>query len=98
MKHWYYEEYSFKITVMSIKPDNKPMNHCRNGHEVGDEFSCEYDCPGKFCSNSMLKLFPLMEAVRSGGELHNLGGRDKHIMEFECPDGVVWFKLEALKK
>lgn len=67
MKNWYYEEYSFKITVLSIKPDNEPLNHCRNGHEVGDEFSCEYGCPDKFCSKSMLKLFPLMEAVRSGG-------------------------------
>lgn len=98
MKHWFNEEYCFKITVLSIKPDNEPVNHCRNGHEVGDEFTCEYGCPDKFCSKSMLKLFPLMEAIRSGGDLRNLGGRDKYIMEFDCPDGVVRFRLEALKK
>ncbi len=34
MKLWYPEEYCFKITVLSIKPDNSP-NRCRNGHEVG---------------------------------------------------------------
>lgn len=95
MKHWYDEEYSFKITVVSVKPDNDPVNHCRNGHEVSDEFSCEYGCPDKFCSKSMLKLFPLMEVVRSGGDLRNLGGRDKHVMEFCCPDGVVEFRLEV---
>jgi uncharacterized repeat protein (TIGR04076 family) len=98
MKHWYYEEYSFKITVLPIKSDNKPLNHCRNGHEVGDEFRCEYGYPAKFCSKPMLKLFPLMEAVRSGGDLRNLGGRDKHIVEFECLGGVVWFRFETLKK
>mgnify|MGYP000930995653 CR=1 FL=1 len=46
----------------------------------------------------MLKIFPLMEAARSGGDLRNLGGSDKHIMEFECPEGVVRFKLEAFRK
>jgi len=95
MKKWYKEDYSFKITVLSIKPDNKPENRCRNGHEVGDEFICEYGCPDRFCSKSMLRLFPLMEAVRSGGDLHNLGGSDKHIMEFDCPDGVVRFRMEV---
>jgi len=39
-----------------------------------------------------------MEAARSGGDLRNLGGSDKHIMEFECPEGVVRFKLEAFRK
>jgi len=39
-----------------------------------------------------------MEAVRSGGDLRNIGGSGKHVMEFDCPDGVVRFKLEAIKK
>jgi ribosomal protein S18 acetylase RimI-like enzyme len=45
----------------------------------------------------MLKLFPLMEAVRSGGDLRNLGGFDKNIIEFDCPEGAVRFRLEAIK-
>lgn len=97
MNKWYHEEYSFKITVLSVNPDNKPENHCRNGHEVGDEFHCEYGCSNGFCSKSMSKLFPLMEAVRSGGDLRNLGGIDQYVMEFDCPDGIVRFKLEAAK-
>lgn len=68
MKIWYEETWKFKITVLSIKPDNNPRGHCRNGHETGDEYTCFYDCPGGFCSKSMLKAFPLMEAIRSGGE------------------------------
>jgi uncharacterized repeat protein (TIGR04076 family) len=95
MKNWYKEEYSFKITVASVGADNKPEN-CRNGHEVGDIYECGYGCPSGFCSKSMAKLFPLMEAVRSGGDLSNLlAGATKHSGKFYCPDGVVVFRLEA---
>ncbi|MGI6345212.1 MAG: TIGR04076 family protein [Bacillota bacterium] len=95
MKRWYPEEFSFQITVVSLRPDNQPENYCRNGHEVGDEYRCAYECPAGFCSKSMLKLFPLLEAVRSGGDLRNLGGSGRYIMEFDCPDGVVRFRLQA---
>ena len=62
MKNWYKEEYSFKITVASVGTDNKPEN-CRNSHEVGDTYDCEYGCPNGFCSKSMSKLFPLMDTI-----------------------------------
>jgi len=71
MKNWYKEEYTFKITVISVGANSKPEN-CRNGHEVGDTYICEYGCPGGCCSKSMAKLFPLMEAVRAGGDSSNL--------------------------
>ncbi len=96
MESWYREDWRFLITVLSLKPDNSPRR-CRNGHEVGDRYECGYDCPGKFCSKSMLKMFPIMEAVRSGGDLRNLGGIESSVMELDCPDGVVRFRLEATK-
>ncbi len=40
-------------------------------------------------------LFPIMEAVRSGGDLRNLGGFERYTMEFDCPDGIVRFRIEA---
>ncbi|QDR79543.1 TIGR04076 family protein [Sporomusa termitida] len=98
MKKWYSGEWSFKIIVLSIKPNNEPQNHCRNGHQPGDQYICGYACPGGFCSKSMLKSFPLMEAVRSGGNLRNLGGCQENIIEFDCPDGIVKFRLEAIKQ
>ncbi|MDR1060795.1 MAG: TIGR04076 family protein [Clostridiales bacterium] len=95
MKKWYREEYAFKITAVSVGADGKPGG-CRNGHEAGDAYACGYECPGGFCSKSMAKLFPLMEAVRSGGSLSNLlAGASRHSGEFACPDGVVTFRLEA---
>ena len=97
MKNWYKEEYFFKITVVSVGTNGEAEN-CRNGHEVGDSYSCDYGCPGDFCSKSMAKLFPLMEAVRSGGDLSNLlAGAAKHNGKFVCSDGVVTFMLEAFR-
>ena len=95
MKKWYAEEFQFEITVLHIKPDNTPENHCRMGLEVGDKFICEYGCPKDFCCKTMLKVFPIMEAVRSRGDLRNLGGTNEHIMDFCCSDGIVEFRLEA---
>ena len=37
-------------------------------------------------------LYPLMEAVRSGGDLRNVRGYDKNIV---CPDGCVMSRLTA---
>lgn len=97
MKNWYKEDYNFEITVLSVEPDGKP-ERCRNGHEVDDSYTCGYGCPAGFCSKSMAKLFPLMEAVRSGGDLSNLlAEASKHSGKFCCPDGVVTFKLEATR-
>ena len=97
MKNWYEEEYSFKITVISVGANGEPEN-CRNGHEVCDTYTCEYGCPDGFCSKSMTKLFPLMEAVRAEGYLSNLlSGASKYSGELICPDGVVTFKLEAIR-
>jgi len=104
MESWYKEEYGFKITAVSVNGDGS-ARHCRNGHESGDTYSCEYGCPmpkngeGGFCSKSMFKVFPLLEAVRAGGDLSNLlSGAEKHKCEFICPDGVVKFRLEAFLK
>ena len=43
----------------------------------------------------MMMLYPLMEAVRSGGDLENLGGDGKYTKTIVCPDGCVIFKLTA---
>ena len=42
-----------------------------------------------FKNNDM--LYPLMEAVRSGGNLENLGGDGKYSKTIVCPDGCVMF-------
>ena len=94
MQNWYPEEWEFTLRVLQVGAHNDPRA-CRNGHQPGDTYVCRYDCPEGFCSKSLCKAFPLMEAVRSGGDLRNLGGDAPQAMTFVCPDGVVRLRLEA---
>ncbi|MCE5196399.1 MAG: TIGR04076 family protein [Negativicutes bacterium] len=96
MQAWYAEEYSFRLEVLHLAPDDQPQR-CRVGHQPGDRFHCSYGCPGGLCSKTMLKAFPIMEAARSGGDLRNLGGRECGCMEFVCPDGIVTWRLRVHK-
>ena len=43
----------------------------------------------------MMMLYPIMEAVRSGGDLENIGGDGKYTKTVVCPDGCVIFRLTA---
>ena len=43
----------------------------------------------------MMILFPVMEAVRSGGDLENIGGFGRYSKDIVCPDGCVSFRLTA---
>ena len=45
----------------------------------------------------MMMLFPVMEVVRSGGDLENVGGDSKYSKNIVCPDGCVMFRLTAKK-
>lgn len=98
MKRFIQEDVSFVITVSDGKKNGYGALDCRNGHEIGDVYVCEYGCPADFCQKSMLKAFPIMEAVRAGGDLKNLGGETEDSIRFCCPDGVVTFQLEAKRK
>lgn len=100
MKKWYNEEYSFEIEVTGFLRGNHTERYCRNGEEIGDKYSCTYGCPVNaqgygICSKVMMMLFPVMEAVRSGGNLENIGGTVKYSKDIVCPDGCVMFKLTA---
>ena len=96
MKKWYDEEYSFEIAVTGFLRSDHTERYCRNGEEIGDKYSCTYGCPVNtqgygICSKVMMMLFPIMEAVRSGG------GSNKYSKDIVCPYGCVMFKLTAKK-
>ena len=102
MKKWYDEEYEFEIEVTGFLRGDHTERYCRNGEEVGDKYTCTYGCPVNadgqgICSKVMIMLFPIMEAVRSGGDLENIGGSGKYCKEIVCPDGCVMFRLTAQK-
>ena len=100
MKKWYDEEYKFEIEVTGYLRGDHTENYCRNGEEIGDKYTCGYGCPVNqcgqgICSKTMLLLQPLMDAVRAGGDLRNLGGDGRYTKTLVCPDGCVFFRLTA---
>ena len=102
MKKWLDEEYEFEIEVTGYLRGAKTEGLCRNGEEIGDRYSCTYGCPVNqdgygICSKTMMQLYPLMEAVRSGGDLRNVGGSDRLEKDIVCPDGCIIFHLKARK-
>lgn len=102
MKKWYAEEYEFEVEVIGFLRGTKTERYCRNGEEIGDKYTCTYGCPVNacgqgICSKVMMMLYPVMEAVRSGGDLENIGGSGKYTKEVVCPDGCVIFRLMAKK-
>ena len=91
MKKWLDEEYAFDIEVTGYLRGDRAEGLCRNGEEIGDKYSCTYGCPVNeqgygICSKTMMMLYPLMEAVRSGGDLRNLGGSGKYVKDIVCPN------------
>ena len=100
MKKWYDEEYEWEIEVIGFLRGDHTERYCRNGEEIGDKYTCTYGCPGNqdghgICSKCMMVMFPIMEAVRSGGDLENIGGDGKYSKTVVCPDGCVMFRLTA---
>lgn len=102
MKKWYDEEYEWEIEVTGFLRGDKTEGYCRNGEEIGDKYTCTYGCPVNaeghgICSKVMLMMFPVMEAVRSGGDLLNIGGDGRYSKDIVCPDGCVIFRMTAKK-
>jgi uncharacterized repeat protein (TIGR04076 family) len=102
MKKWYNEEYKWEIEVIAFLRGERTERYCRNGEEIGDKYTCTYGCPVNvdgqgICSKVMTVMFPIMEAVRSGGDLQNIGGNGKYSKDIVCPDGCVMFRMKAEK-
>ena len=102
MKKWYDEEFEWEIEVKGFLRGDKTEGYCRNGEEIGDKYTCTYGCPVNaagqgICSKVMMVIFPIMEAVRSGGDLENIGGDGKYTKDIVCPDGCVLFRMTAKK-
>ena len=100
MQKWYDEEYAWEIEVIGFVRGNSTLRYCRNGEEIGDKYTCTYGCPVNsqgygICSKTMMMLYPIMEAVRSGGDLENIGGDGKYSKVIVCPDGCVMFRITA---
>lgn len=82
------EDWRFEVEVVEA-------GACRAGLEVGDRFTCQYECPAGFCPKTMGALHTLCEVVRGGGDYRLLGGAAADEIAFCCADGVIKFRLRA---
>ena len=94
------EEFGFGAEVTGYLRGDKAEGLCRNEEEIGDRYLCTYGCPVNqegygICPKVMLMLYPLMEAVRSGGVLKKVDGFDMYVKDIVCPDGCVMSRLTA---
>jgi uncharacterized repeat protein (TIGR04076 family) len=84
------EDWEFTIKVIKENP-------CRMGFEIGDTFTCKYECPTGFCPKTMATLHTLCDVARSGGDYMLLGGKSSNEIDFFCADGAIRFHLAANK-
>ncbi len=100
MKKWYEEEYEFTVEVTGFlreRPHRAVLPERRGDR---GQVHLHLWLPGQqdgqgICSKTMMMLFPIMEAVRSGGDLENIGGSGRYVKDIVCPDGCVLFRLTA---
>jgi uncharacterized repeat protein (TIGR04076 family) len=97
MRKWFDEDWMFTITVLKVGQSDY-AEECRLGFEPGDQFECQYECPGGFCPTALMHIFPIMEIIRCDGDLRNLGSQYPHEAVLPCPDGAVTFRVEGRKK
>lgn len=90
MKKWIIEDWEFEIVVT-----RGDVDHCRMGFEIGDKFSCKYECPTGFCPKTMPVLHTLCEIARCGGDYKLRGSKLSHEVDFPCADHSIEFHLVA---
>ena len=96
MNEWLDEEFEFEIEVTGFLRGEDTIGYCSNGEEIGDKYTSTYGCPVNeqgygICAKTMMILYPIMEAVRSRGDLRNIGGAD----EYTKGDGTIQTSLKA---
>ena len=100
MHKWYDEEYEFTVEVTGFPARGQdrallPKRRADRGYlSLYLRLSVNGQGYG-ICSKTMMMLYPIMEAVRSGGDLTNIGGENKYSKTIVCPDGCVMFRFTA---
>jgi uncharacterized repeat protein (TIGR04076 family) len=82
--------------VLKVGKEGKAET-CRLGLEHGDTFECDYETPGGFYPTWFIKIFPVLEIMRSEGGLRYLGASKPNEMVIVCPDGAVRFRVRGVK-
>ena len=87
-----------KVFCAAIPPNTIAETAKKQAINIPVQYGCPVNSQEQgICSKVMMIMFPIMEAVRSGGDLENIGGDGKYTKDIVCPDGCVLFRMKAKK-
>jgi len=87
----WFEPFRFEIEVIEVKSD------CRADHKVKEPFRAEYrtsDPP--ICGEAYVGMYPLLFAMRVGGDMRHLGKEHPLQVIYTCPSRVVRFLIRGI--
>ncbi|MFX0092096.1 MAG: TIGR04076 family protein [Candidatus Hodarchaeota archaeon] len=89
----WYEPMRFDIEVIEVK------SACRVDHKTGETFQAEYRTPDKpICSEAYIGMYPLLVAMRLGGDMRLLGKKKSLEAIYTCPSRVVRFLIRGIPR
>jgi uncharacterized repeat protein (TIGR04076 family) len=87
----WFEPMRFEIAVIEVKSE------CRVNHRVGETFRAEYRTPDvPICGEAYVGMYPLVYAMRLGGDMRNLGKQNPLETTYTCPSGVVRYQIRGI--
>ena len=87
----WHEPMRFEIVITEVKSD------CRVNHQVGEKFTAEYRTPSpEICGECYIGMYPLISAMRVGGDMRRLGKKHPLKTTYTCPSRVVRFNIKGI--
>ncbi|MBU7024413.1 MAG: TIGR04076 family protein [Theionarchaea archaeon] len=83
------EPVKFEVEIVEV------ASACRAEHKKGQTFTFDWNTPQGVCGESFVGMYPLLFALRVGGDMQMLGSPDKNMRVYTCPSRVVKFKIAA---
>ena len=92
------EDVRFAVRVVAVG-DGRPATGelCRAAHKVGQTFEFDWRTPEGLCGEAYAAMYPLLFALRVGGDMRGLGSSDRDVRVFTCPSRVVRFEVRAIR-
>lgn len=70
---------------------------CRAAHKVGQTFEFDWRTPEGLCGEAYAAIYPLLFAMRVGGDMRQLGSPERDVRRFTCPSRMVRFEVHAVR-
>ncbi|MBU7013376.1 MAG: TIGR04076 family protein [Theionarchaea archaeon] len=83
------EPIKFEVEILEV------ASACRAQHEKGQTFTFDWNTPKGICGESFAGMYPILFALRTGGDMQMLGSPNRNSRVYTCPSRVVKFRITA---